>query len=221
MRITTRVTYASIDDFLNNAPPISWKGFEYSGPVAFCKKGRGSLDAAEKAGTTNTTTAQGVEGQDQNLVNSQTNLSGGLSPLVSKQLASEKGNIQQAYTGATQAASRGLAQRGMGVAPSGLSASITNTGINNEGKAETGATGEAFGVQNDLNNKAPGILQSGLSGVNQSIGATTDAASARSKAGSTLGDIGTGIGTLASAAGSVAGLGGFKGIGNSVMNGNS
>lgn len=219
MRITTRATYASIDDFLNCALPISWEGFEYEGPVAELKKGRSALNNATTAGQTNTADAQNIANTTTGIANSEVNTSGGLSPLVSKQLASEKGNIQQAYTGASQAANRGLSQRGMGVAPSGLTASITNTGINNEGKAETGATGNAFGTQNELNNTAFAQPLSAVNAANSGVNATTGAASALNKAGSTLGDIGSGLGTVMGAASGLSGLGGIKNVGGSVWGG--
>lgn len=239
MRITTRVTYASIDDFINNAQPLSWEGYEYAGPLVELKKGRGQLSSATNAGVANTKQAQGIATQDQGIqngyrnagdqiINSQTNTNGGLSPLVEKQLANEQGLIGKSYANASQAANRGLTQRGMGVAPSGLSASITNTGINNGQTAQTQAVGNAFGTQNQLNQGSLGYdvgqqsLYNPLSAIqvaNQGVGATTGAGSALNKAGSTLGDIGSGLGTLAGLATSVKGLGGFSGIGSSLKNG--
>jgi hypothetical protein len=237
VRITTRVTYASINDFINNAQPKSWEGFEYSGPVAELKKGRGELQSAASSGQKSTDAALGIAGADNgiqrdyrgqgDILNNQSiNTQGGLSPLVAKQLANERGQIGKAYSSAASAADRGLSMRGMGVAPSGLSASIKNTAINNEGQAETGAVGNAFGLQNQLNESARnydvGQQQQydplrALHAANEGVGATTNAAQALNKAGSTLGDIGSGIGTVMGAASTLSGLGGFKGIGSSVM----
>ena len=152
----------------------------------------------------NVSTGQGLEGQAQNLASSEMNSNGGLSPLVSKQLANEQGQIGKAYTGAAQAAQRGLSQRGMGVAPSGVSASIANTGVNNMGQAQTGAVGNAFGTQNQLNNTA---LQQPISALNATTGATnasTGANQALSQAPSVLGNI-------------MGGLSGLSGVAKNVL----
>src|SRR6185437_3854313 len=130
------------------------EGFDYEGPVAECKKGRNNLQTAANQGNQNTTTAQGIEQQGQNIANAEVNTQGGLSPLVAKQLANEKAQIGKTYQGAATAAGKGLAMRGMGAAPTGAASSLTNTAINNAGNAETGAVGNAFGEQNQLNNTA-------------------------------------------------------------------
>jgi hypothetical protein len=118
--------------------------------------------------------------------------------------------------------------RGMGAAPTGLTSSIDNTAINNAGTAQTGAVGKAFGTQNELNNGVLGYdvgqqkLYDPLRAIeagNQSIDSTTKASDSLNKAGSTLGDIGSGIGTVLGAATGLKGLGGFRGIGKSMMHG--
>lgn len=239
MHFTTKATYASIDDFINGANPTVSEGFEYDGPIAELKKGRNNLQGAANAGGQNIKTAADITQQDRGtqagyrtggdqIASSETNTQGGLSPLVAKQLANEQGMIGKTYAGASRAAERGLSMRGMGAAPTGLTSSIDNTAINNVGTAQTGAVGKAFGTQNELNNGVLGYdvgqqkLYDPLRGIdagNQSIGATTGAATALNKAGSTLGDIGSGIGTVLGAASGLKGLGGFSGIGKSVMNG--
>jgi len=137
--------------------------------------GRGNVKSAANSATGNVATAQGLENQGANIANSEINTSGGLSPLVAKQLASEQGQIGKAYTSATQGAERGLSQRGMGVAPSGLQSSLQNTAINNAGQAKTGAIGNAFGEQNTLNNTALAqpinALNAGTGAVNSAVGA--------------------------------------------------
>lgn len=177
------------------------------------KKGRGALGNAASAGQTNTTDAQNIAGKATNIADSEVNTNGGLSPLVSKQLANEQGAIGKAYTGASQAAQRGLTQRGMGVAPSGLSASITNTGINNAGQAQTGAVGNAFGTQNQLNNSAYAQPLNAINTANGGVSATTNAGTALNKAGSTLGDIGSGLSGLAGIGSSLFSAGGIFGKG--------
>jgi hypothetical protein len=161
------------------------------------KKGRGALGNITQAGQTNVQTGQNLTNQGENIANSEINTNGGLSPLVSKQLANEQGQIGKAYQGASQAAERGLSQRGMGVAPSGLQSSISNTAINNQGQADTGAIGNAFGTQNNLNNTALNQPISALNATNGGINAATGAATSLNKAGSTLGDVGAGLSGLA------------------------
>ena len=177
------------------------------------KKGRGALGNAASAGQTNTTDAQNIAGKATNIADSEVNTNGGLSPLVSKQLANEKGQIGKTYSTAAQAADRGLSMRGMGVAPSGLSASIKNSAINNEGQAETGAVGNAFGTQNELNNTAYNQPLKAIDTANGGVAATTNAGTALNKAGSTLGDIGSGLSGLAGIGTSLFGASGMFGKG--------
>lgn len=178
------------------------------------KKGRGALGNAAQAGQTATQSGQNLVGQGQKIADSEINTSGGLSPLVSKQLANEQGMIGKTYADASRAANRGLSMRGMGVAPTGLTASIANTGINNAGTAQTGAVGNAFGTQNQLNNTALAQPISALNATTNGVNATTNAGTALNKAGSTLGDIGSGLSGLAGIGGSLFGAGGMFGKGS-------
>lgn len=184
------------------------------------KKGRGALNNAASAGQTATQTGQGITNQAMGVANSEVNTNGGLSPLVAKQLSNEQGLIGKSYADASRAADRGLSMRGMGVAPSGLSASIKNTAINNAGQAQTGAVGNAFGTQNQLNNTAFAQPISALNATTGGINATTNAGTALNKAGSTLGDIGSGLSGLAGIGTSVyKTLMGNPNGGNSASNG--
>lgn len=241
MLITTSATY-NIEDFIKNGPqaePISWTGYFYSGPVAECKKGRGGLQQTQNTGNSLATTANNVANQDMGiqkgyrqqgdaLMNSMTNSNGGLSTGLRKQLANEQGMTGQAYQRVAQAGLRGLSARGMGNAPAGAASSIANTAGNEAAGAQTGEIGNSFGQQNQLNlagaNYDQGAqqiynplnaVQAGSSAVN----AATGAGQAVNKAGSTLGDIGAGIGTLAGAATGLGALGGFSGIGKTLMHG--
>lgn len=139
--------------------------------------GRSNQQSTVKQAGQDVTTGQGLENQGQNIASSEINTNGGLSPLVSRQLANNEGQIGKAYTSAAQGAERGLSQRGMGVAPSGLQASIQNSAINNAGQAKTGAIGNAFGTQNELNNTALAqpisALNATTGGVNAATGANT------------------------------------------------
>ena len=179
--------------------------------------GNKGLGTTATAATNNIGTGQGVENQAQNIANSSINTSGGLSPLVSKQLANETGLIGKSYTSAAQAANRGLSQRGMGIAPSGLSASINNSAINNEGLADTNAVGGAFGTQNQLNQTAlnPVIAAEGAN--TGQINAATGANQAVNNENTILGDVGLGISGLSGLANSAGNV--MGGIGK--MNGNT
>lgn len=210
MRITTKLT---IDMLTGKVLEHIWH--DYTGPVAECKKGRGELRGAANAGAVNTKQAQDIANTTQNIAGSEVNTNGGLSPLVAKQLANEKGMIGKSYADASRAADRGLSMRGMGVAPSGLTASIRNTGINNAGTAQTGAVGNAFGLQNQLNNTAYTQPLNAINAANGGVDATTNAGMALNKAGSTLGDIGSGLSGLAgigASLGTMGGAGGIKGL---------
>ena len=197
MRFTTRAIYNSIDDFINGRKPATWEGFEYDGPVAELKKGRGNLQSAANAGNANTAAAQGIQGATTGIAKQEVNTTGGLSPVVAKQLANEKGQIGKAYSSAAAAADRGLTMRGMGSAPSGMTSSIKNTSINNEGQAETGATGNAFGEQERLNQTAYNPAIAATNAVSNSVDSAANAGKDLNQAGSTLGDIGSGLSGLA------------------------
>jgi hypothetical protein len=141
--------------------------------------GRSQQQNTVKQAGQDITTGQGLENQAQNVASQSINTSGGLSPLVSKQLANNEGQIGKAYQSAAQGAQRGLAQRGMSAAPSGLQASITNSAVNNAGQAKTGAIGNAFGTQNELN-------QTALNPAISALGATTGATNAATGANQAL-----------------------------------
>jgi hypothetical protein len=166
--------------------------------------GRGQQKTTAGAALNDINSGQGILGNATNVANSEVNTGGGLSPLVGKQLANEEGQIGKAYQGATQAALRGNTQRGMGVGPSGLTASVENTGINNAGAARTGAIGNAFGTQNTLNNTAYsqpiGALNAESGAVNASTGANTSLNNMPTTAGQIFGGLqglaGTGIGAM-------------------------
>lgn len=64
---------------------------------------------------------------------------GGLNPYLSQQFANEKSQIGRAYGDQLAAAQKGLTERGMSAAPSGMQASMINSNNRNVGAAETGA----------------------------------------------------------------------------------
>lgn len=167
-------------------------------------EGTGNAKKTSNAGVSNIGTGQNLVNQGEDIANSEINTSGGLSPLVSRQLANEKGMIGKTYASSAQAADRGLSQRGMGVAPSGLTASIRNTGINNEGTAETGAIGNAFGTQNQLNNTALAQPTNALNATNGAVSASTGANNSVMNAPTLAGSI-------------MGGLSGLSGVAKNVL----
>jgi hypothetical protein len=102
--------------------------------------------------------------------------------------------------------------RGMGSAPSGLSASLTNTGINNMGEAQTGAIGGAFGEQNQLNQTAYNPVIASENAGNGAVNASTGANTALAGMPSTAGNVFSGLSGLSGIASQAAGInGGYKG----------
>jgi hypothetical protein len=164
--------------------------------------GRGAQEGTVKQAGQNITTGQGLENQGQGIASSEIDTAGGLSPLISKQLANNEGQIQKSYASAAQGAQRGLAQRGMSAAPSGLQASITNSAINHAGEAKTGAIGNAFGTQNELN-------QTALNPAINALGATTGATNAATGANTALSQMPTMAGQVFS---------GLQGLGSMANN---
>jgi hypothetical protein len=85
----------------------------------------------------------------------------------------------------------------MGVAPSGLQASIQNSAINNAGQAKTGAIGNAFGTQNELNNTALSQPISALNATTGGVNASTGASQALSNMPTFGGQVFSGLQGLA------------------------
>ena len=155
--------------------------------------GNKTLSNAGNTATNNANAAGNIAGAATNIANSEVNTNGGLSPLVGKQLANEAGQINKAYAGAAQGAQRGLSMRGMGSAPTGLEASIRNTGINNAGQAITGATGNAFGEQSRLNNTAYAQPLSALGVGNSAAQVGGEIGKNQNQEGTIAGNIGAGL----------------------------
>lgn len=219
MKITTQARWESIDDFLAGKPPISENSFDYDGIIVLCKKGRNNLATAANQGNQNTSQAQGIANSATTLANGEVNSSGGLSPLVAKQLSNEQSMIGANYKNAAAAAQKGLTMRGMGAAPTGASSSITNTAINNANTAKTGAIGNAFATQNQLNNSAYAQPLNALQTANGGVNAATNAGTALNKAGSLGGDIFSGLSGLTGIGANLVGMGGLNNLGSNLMNG--
>src|SRR5271166_3353224 len=162
--------------------------------------GRSQQQGVVKQAGQGITTGQGLENQAQGIASSEINTNGGLSPLVSKQLANNEGQIGKAYQSAAQGAERGLSQRGMGVAPSGLQASLQNSAINAGGQAKTGAIGNAFSTQQELNQTAFNPAISALGATTGATNAATGANTALSQMPTIAGQVFSGLQGLGSMA---------------------
>jgi hypothetical protein len=143
---------------------------------------------------------------------------GALSPYVKAQLAQQKNDIDKTYQSQSEANIRGLAQRGMGGAPTGLRASITNTAGQQAGQAENQAYANAMnntaglGLQgvNYMQNQEQifdplkaqqveaALINSGANAYSTGANAGYD----RTKEGSLAGDIFSGLSNLATTAAS-------------------
>ena len=174
--------------------------------------GRSQQQGVVKQAGQGITTGQGLENQAQNVASQSINTNGGLSPLVSKALANNEGQIGKAYQSAAQGAERGLSQRGMGVAPSGMQASLQNSAINAGGQAKTGAIGNAFNTQQELNQTALNPAISALGATTGATNAATGANTALSQMPSTGANVFSGLQGLAGMASKSAGIaGGYAG----------
>lgn len=192
--------------------------FEYDGPVAEMKKGRGAAEEAANGAndTANTATHMaGTDRQSQLDYKGQSDpfaksllpgADGGLSSYAGAQLGQDKRNIAKTYGDISAVGLKSLAARGMGGAPTGLQSSIVNTAGRNEGEADTNAYENA--QKNTLNQGLAGLqysqgqqqLYDPTKLLNTSInarGTAAQAAGIRGKMGSGLGDVASGIGALA------------------------
>lgn len=233
MRVTTLAVYDSTGAL------VHWEGYEYEGPVAECKKGREVVDQAGKnsLATSGVATdvakqARGIADKDQALQTGYRDKSdaaandlltvpqnGGLNPALARAFEQEKTQIGRAYNDTAGAAMRGIAARGMGVAPSGIEASIRNTAGRNADEAETTAYGDLLSKQLGLGvqgiergdqqqqtydpNKPLATTVSGLNASTNANEAATSAGEKRGKMGSKLGDIFSGISRVAGTVGAL------------------
>lgn len=182
------------------------------------KKGRqAASNATNTAGSiagSNRATQAGMLGLETPFLKSaSTTLPNGLSQSANAQLNQDKANINQTYADATRVGEKNLAYRGMDQAPSGMLASIINTNNRNAGEARTNAFESAqkntYGQQANAAELEQGLQSTynPLPAVNTELTGAVD----QSKMGSTLGDIGSGLTTLAGGFGSIGtGLAGLK-----------
>lgn len=215
MFITTKIAWD-----MNTGEVLEHEGYEYSGPVAECKKGRKEATGAANVGLNTAARAGNIAAENRGIQRGYrqqgdvaatdllgTTLKGQLSPGVARQLEQEKRGIGKAYGDVAQVGLRGLAARGMGGAPTGYQASLINTAGRGAGEAETSAIDEAY--KNQLGLGLEGLKYvtgqqeqyDPLRALQVRTGAAGQAAQAagiRSQMGSKLGDIGKGLTTLGS-----------------------
>jgi len=140
---------------------------------------------------------------------------GTLSPAAAAQFASDTDNINRAYNGMRRTAFAGMGARGFGSAPSGFARTAENGIDLGQQQAQTGAFRNAQVNTQALNDRAlaarEGLSGQNLAGESAAANTTLTGAVDQSHMGSTLGDIGQGIGLAASlvnpVAGAVTGIG--------------
>lgn len=198
---------------------ISEDSFEYTGPVEAAKKGRPQTEEAAN-GANDIANSAKIESDKNRQLQLQykgqsdpfgasliPGANGALSPYASAQLDQDKRNIGKTYSDVAQTGLRGLAARGMGSAPTGMQSSIINTAGRNAGEAQTNAYENA--QKNTLNQGLAGLQYSQgqqslydptklLSVGDQARGTAAQAGKLRNGMGSGLGDVGAGLGSLAS-----------------------
>ena len=229
MRITTSVTF-QMTDVIGEYIEIERHSFEYRGPVAECKKGRGQAEANMKAGAAqsaiNNANSNAAYNTAQSLLQGDigSTTPGSLTPAAQAQLAADNDNISRVYNGLRQQAFTTLGQRGFNNAPSGFTIAAMN-GVNNaQAQDETNAYRQ--GQLNTQNQRNFATTQEGsLSGQQGQLGAanlgqSTNSAVAYNRAGSTLGDVAQGVGDVVGLVsptiGAVQGIGrAFRRIGQS------
>lgn len=206
MRITTKIQWDSLDDFLTNRPPRVHEYVDYDGPVVLLKKGR---ETQEKIGDTALRNAgedrsiqQGARAQaDPFAASLMATKPGELSPYAKEQYGSQVRNINDTYGNNLRTGFKALAYRGMG-GPTGEMASVLNTAGRNRDFATTEAYNQA--MQNTYGQGLQGLNyfagQQQLYDPNRALGTSSEAAYRRGQMGSTMGDIGAGVSTGAQAA---------------------
>jgi len=202
MRITTSVTF-QMTEVVGEYIEIERHSFEYLGPVAEMKKGRGQVEqnmkTAAAQSAVNNANSNAAYNAAQSLLQGDigSTTPGSLTPAAQAQLAADNDNISRVYNGLRQQAFTTLGQRGFNNAPSGFTIAAMN-GVNNaQAQDETNAYRQGqLNTQNQRNfaTQEEGSLsgQQGQLGT-ANLGQSTNAAVARNQMGSTLGDVLSGV----------------------------
>lgn len=211
---TPHRTFARFYTFdITTGIPMDWDEVAWDGPWAEAKKGRGEQQQITNQSIANAKTDIGRQGEQYSAENPdiqglEVSGPGGLGTAASSYLANSLHDIDRNYGNARTNVARVNAQRGFAATPDATFAS----GLNSANIAQAGAEDKAYNDAQLLqreNTLAAINARSGLQGLynpNGSLGVGSDSAFKQNQEGSTLGDIGKGISTVAGIAGSVAGL---------------
>ena len=199
MPYPTYTTHIEYD--MDTMIPLTWSEEPYDEEWGECKKGRESqakvtdaalANSASDQATRNAQLAQENAGLTQ-LTHTNPN---GLSDAAQSQYGADLQNIQKTYGNARQVGLRSLAQRGMAGAPTGAESSL----LASADRAQAADENAAFDTE--LQNTHQDLLSSigarqGLQQIydpNAALSTASGSAYKQSQQGSTLGDIGAGIG---------------------------
>lgn len=208
MIITTKVVWDISRLHPNGRFPLlehCWFNDPYVDETEGLKKGRESqskiTDQQMALASQNQATRQQELGGVNDFVNQvKSTAPGQLSPYAQAQLASDLGHIHTTYSNMKQAGFRGIAQRGLGSAPTGAVSSLTNTLDRASGADENAAYEDALKRQYGENLDALKAQMGLVSEFNPEgdLSQASSSAARQAQMGSTLGDIGAGITTGAS-----------------------
>src|SRR5215469_1088712 len=142
MRISTSVTFQMTEN-IGEYIEVSRVSFEYSGPIAQCKKGRESMAANTAFQQQQAKNLANQGNVDWNLLNQVEQelipqKAGNLSPFASAQYASDLDNINSTYNGLRQNAFAQSGARGFGSAPSGFQQTSINAINQGQARSQTG-----------------------------------------------------------------------------------
>jgi len=195
----------------------------YAGPVEQNKKGRETAAAATDQAMANSSANAAKQNTQYNaeqpdITGLEASGPGGLGQSSAAYLANSLADINRNYGNARQNVARVNAQRGFAGTPDAAFASGVNSANVAQAGSENKAYNDALMLQRE-NTLAAMNARSGLQNLydpNRPLSTALSGAEAQSQMGSTLGDIGKGVATGVSLAGSIAGLpGAFKGFGGS------
>lgn len=223
MRITTRKV---ID--IQTGKTLEHEWYEYDGPLAQTKKGRGEEKAATAGALSTGDTGKAIattdvrkQQQEINPVNAfaselESTAPGELSPYAQNVYQNSLRNIARNYGDNMNIGLKALSYRGMGTAPSGYTSSVINTSNRDRDAAETEAYTQA--QQNTLAGKmAAANLRTGLAGIydpsrplgvaGSAYGTAGQNAALLNQMGTPIGSIGMGLAGIGLDAAKLAGVG--------------
>lgn len=218
-------TYTKVAEFdIETGIPLFLDEVFWNGKWARVKKGRDAEKQVTDQSLANSKTDQatrsaqlGAENGDLAQLDVQP---GQMSSAAQSQLGADMGRINDTYNNTNQVGLKSIAQRGMG-GPSGATSSMENSLLTQRARDENAAYNNAQQTSHGDMLAAVNARQ-GLQNIynpNQALGTAANSALDQSRMGSTLGDIGQGLGQVASIGSSVVGMGGLNNLGSNLMNG--